>query len=89
MKGVASRFAQREGRIRFRTTRRTPESRGVDSIRSRLRMLKIHRFDPSGCDFPAPAVAVLPRIRWAGMVLANRERSTTRVAATPCTTPTG
>lgn len=78
MKGVASRFTQRDGRVRSDETHRLPESQGVDTIRSRLRMLKIHRFDPSGCDFPAPAIAVLPRIRWAGMALTNRERSTGR-----------
>lgn len=41
-------------------------------------MLKVHRFDPSDCGFPSPAVAVLPRIRWAGLALASRGHSAVR-----------
>ncbi len=38
-------------------------------------MLTIHRFDPSDCGFPPPAVSVLPRFRRASLASAKLEES--------------
>jgi hypothetical protein len=39
-------------------------------------MLAVHRFDPSACGFPAPAVSVLPRAEWKGITLAAHKGGT-------------
>lgn len=41
-------------------------------------MLKIHRFDPSGCSFPPAIIPVLPRIRGAAFVRRSHESGTAR-----------
>ena len=41
-------------------------------------MLAVHRFDPSACGFPAPAVPVLPRANWQGITLAAHNGDTSK-----------